>query len=797
MSLFHTLCAQASPSRIALMAAILALCCASSSAQQPKVLAPHRPVAPKLEQRFKWDKPAVRQSATGGLWMIDANMKASLYLKNVLKTGRLTVTPVLYLSNGVRYPLSAVMLEPSGTAILDINQGLAKQGIAPYAQLYGYAEIEYQWPWAAVTATIRNVDPVNSLIFIFALQPPPDTVPQSAAPEGAQTVRSLEGAWWKQEKNVSGFLALANVTSQTINATLRVTDSKNALLKSDQVAIAPHGTKMLSLNELQSAPSDVGGIYLSHDGPDHALAINAGLDDQAVGYSAHLLLLPSLQPASDPASDASPASPTEISFAELGLMNGAADPMMNFPSGTVFTPYSVVRNISDQPATVTPSLWWMAGGAAKSAQLPTIVVAPHRTVNLNPAALIAMAGLKNFNGSLNLVLDTKAQSGAVVPSAGSVDQKNTYVFEVTPHGVAESASKALCYWSTGDGDDTMVTLWNPADEGQDLVFTLFFSGGHYAYPIPLPARATRTFNISEILHSSIPDAEGNVIPAGVHEGSAEIAGQQGEHQHVLVSLDSGTYNVRKAVCGVTCVSCNGVTGENIAANPFSVAVGGNKQQTFYMTWNTGGQYSLNSHSNWGSNKTTVATVSGGMIHGVAAGSATISAVDTEAEPQYIPSYCTPAPVCPINLTVSAAGSGTVQVPTASRITKTVSSNSLGSGISPCASGQAGWYRQVQKIITDQTGADIVLAGQNLSETITIGTPNNLGITGTVTGTAVTSATGTFQDTFFVCSPACPANSGQTNATQMITDTLPSGAGPYSLSQNALVYKCSSITVNAQ
>ena len=40
--------------------------------------------------------------------------------------------------------------------------------------------------------------------------------------------------------------------------------------------------------------------------------------------------------------------------------------------------------------------------------------------------------------------------------------------------LAESASKSLSFWSTGKGDDTMITIWNPADEAQDFVFTLFF-----------------------------------------------------------------------------------------------------------------------------------------------------------------------------------------------------------------------------------------------------------------------------------------------------------------------------------
>src|SRR5262249_47365611 len=143
-----------------------------------KVLAPHRPLAPRLERRIPTKMPMAQQSATGGLWMTDANWKAALYLSNGLKTDSIAVTPILYLSNGQRYPLAPVAMEPSSTAVVDIGKGLESVGIAPYATLCGYVEIEYQWPWAAVTATVKNIDIVNSLIYVFALQPSPDWHPE-------------------------------------------------------------------------------------------------------------------------------------------------------------------------------------------------------------------------------------------------------------------------------------------------------------------------------------------------------------------------------------------------------------------------------------------------------------------------------------------------------------------------------------------------------------------------------------------------------------------------------------------
>jgi hypothetical protein len=139
----------------------------------------------------------------------------------------------------------------------------------------------------------------------------------------------------------------------------------------------------------------------------------------------------------------------------------------------------------------------------------------------------------------------------------------------------------------------------------------------------------------------------------------------------------------------------------------------------------------------------------------------------------------------------------LQVPTASRITQTISSHSINSSnFSKCAKGQVGWYREVHKIVTDQDGVDIVLYLQNLDEKITVGTPNQFNVTGVQTGMALTDGNGEFADEFFVCSSRCPG-SGQTDASQTISDILPDDSGPYNLSPNSLVYTCSNITVNGQ
>lgn len=428
--------------------------------------------------------------------MIGANFKSSIYIKSVVETSPVPVTPILYLSNGVRFVLPPIQLEPAGIAVIDVNTALQNQGIAPYATLSGYVELQYSWPWEPVCATVRNIDALHSLLFDygarstmslqFADQPP--------LPPGPRPI-AFQGMWWKQEPNVTGFVALANTSVQTITANLDLSDNKGSNFAHDVVTISPHGTKLLDLNELLSAPTSEGGISISYTGNENDLLAGGGLQDQANGYSAslHFTLPMALPPVSS------------LSVAELGLMSGPADPMLAFPGGIVFTPYTVVRNASAGLLTATPTFWWMAAGKAHSGQLPAFVLNLGETRTMDIPAMLTAVGLKNFSGSISLVFDIQGDPTGLLMAGGSVDQKYSYVFGVVPRGVKASAAKSLSYWSIGNGDDTMITLWNAADEAQDLVFRLMFTGGHYDFPISLGPRATQMFNISEIVRSQVPD----------------------------------------------------------------------------------------------------------------------------------------------------------------------------------------------------------------------------------------------------------------------------------------------------
>jgi hypothetical protein len=550
--------------------------------------------------------------------MVDANFKSSIYIKNSVKVAPITVTPVLYLSNGHRYQLADVNLEPSGTAVVNINQALAENGIAPWSALKGYVEIDYNWPWDALCVTVRSVDVLHSVIFSYNLQPAMASDAQIQS--DAFQPRALEGIWWKHEPNVTGFVTLSNPAAQPISANLQVLDNQSNILGTHTVTVSSHGTKVVDLLEMQSAPANEGGVRVAYNGPEHGLLVSGGLEDLATGFSANLPLH-------------SPPKPSEksatLTYAAVGFMMGEADPMMRFPAGTRFTPYFVLRNLTGQAYSIQPKLNWVENAASRSVQLPQVSIPPYAAMDLNLASLISSSSLRNFNGSTNFVFDFQGPDGALLMAGGSVDQKNTYVFEARPQVVSESAARGLSYWSTANGDDTMINLWNPADEAQDLVLTLFFSGGHYKYPLHLDPRAAQMLNVSEIIQNQIPDDDRNLIPPSVKEGSAEIAGPQGEYQRILVVVDAGIYNVQKATCTPICITCSGAVEGFIDANPFAVGSGGTLQETFTVQYKSGTQYNLTASASWSSSNTTVATVAAGLVTGVNAGTLNLGATSTQ------------------------------------------------------------------------------------------------------------------------------------------------------------------------
>jgi len=85
----------------------------------------------------------------------------------------------------------------------------------------------------------------------------------------------------------------------------------------------------------------------------------------------------------------------------------------------------------------------------------------------------------------------------------------------------------------------------------------------------------------------------------------------------------------------------------------------------------------------------------------------------------------------------------------------------------CPAGQSGFSRQITLQVVDQNGNPSPIQNFTMSDVITVGSPNGLGITGTQTG-SLANVSGPFLDSLYVCSAACPASNSSTTGLQTWT-----------------------------
>ncbi|HEV2386362.1 MAG TPA: Ig-like domain-containing protein [Candidatus Acidoferrales bacterium] len=217
--------------------------------------------------------------------------------------------------------------------------------------------------------------------------------------------------------------------------------------------------------------------------------------------------------------------------------------------------------------------------------------------------------------------------GDLVVATGSVDQTGTYVFEVPASPAWQTLSKDSPFWTTADGSDTMFTLWNSGSSAEDLIATFTWNGmaGQYRLPVHLDAGASLVIDMAQLIAANKPDGDGKVIPPDVREGSAMFAGTGGMRQAINLVVSTGEYDVETATCCVGWLCCYGVSSFNVSPGFPNCPAQGTCQLQATETMSDNSQQDVTNSATWSGDDTTVATVSAGLVTGVAAGTVDIKA----------------------------------------------------------------------------------------------------------------------------------------------------------------------------
>jgi hypothetical protein len=260
-----------------------------------------------------------------------------------------------------------------------------------------------------------------------------------------------------------------------------------------------------------------------------------------------------------------------------------------------------------------------------------------------------------------------------------------------------------------------MTVFNSGDAPEDIGAALTYVGGsgHYSVPLHLMPGESQMLDVGQLIEMHQPDSDGNFLPFEVKQGSARFAGSQGPTQPVHIALAAGVFNVQTATCGQgPCNICLTSVTALINPSPVLTTVGGSRQASFVLSMSDGTSVDKTSTARWTSGNTAIATVTAGLVKGVAAGGTVLTASalapgesDGEPEPQCPAS-------CPSGLQ-EGSGPAMTQIPAAF---SPLSAEKSGES---CASGTSGYQANADYQVVDQNGLPISMSGMTPLEHFTV------------------------------------------------------------------------------
>lgn len=433
--------------------------------------------------------------------------------------------------------------------------------------------------------------------------------------------------------------------------------------------------------------------------------------------------------------------------------------------------------------------------------MKSLTIASGSVARIDLAEALENLGLEGRIAEAGVDVDYDAPPGAIIGNLVSVDESGDYSFEVPIKDPSEPGqmTNSAYPWTIENGANTVLHLKNTTENSVLALLDLAFPGGgiYQLQPVTLKPYQSIAIDIQELKKSGKRDVVGRTFPA---DGTA---GQIYWVQRTAYSMIGRAEDTDVKSGTASSFSCN-LCCDNYNFNRFFLTPGSGAglpgASTFFTAseeyTNCTGMYFPNAQpqqpGSWTTTNSNVVTVNPESYSAVATyvggGLAYVQGTFPYRE------YNWNGYTCPQTFpqpTYTAVAPVNVRVPKSDRIVSTISQFVP----TNCPAGQSGYFRKVLKRVVDNSGFDIIVSGQAMTETVTTSTPNDFGFSGFNIGDGVTDSNGYFTDTFSFCSAKCPSPGG-TSVVNQVPHDKPSGATTtYDLTPNTLSYMCNSIKVN--
>ena len=213
-------------------------------------------------------------------------------------------------------------------------------------------------------------------------------------------------------------------------------------------------------------------------------------------------------------------------------MCGSASPTAPvFSDGTSFTSVALLRNGSDAPQSVKPSISFIYNNAPRTINLAARYLLAQQVDAIDIGAALKRAGIRGLVSGAGLTLTSAGNPGALVAHLTSYDQTRSHAFDVPLKDPVLPMNRfGGSYPWTLEGDTlSVIHVRNTTDEPSRFTIELDWEGGSYALPIEqLDPHQEAAIDIRKLRDSQEEDSIGRVIPKDLTRGQANWSehGQQ-------------------------------------------------------------------------------------------------------------------------------------------------------------------------------------------------------------------------------------------------------------------------------
>ena len=422
-------------------------------------------------------------------YSVKDNLSATLMLNNK-GPRQLVVQPTLFSLAGERFDPAPITVEGNSFRTVNLRALGAVEG-TPFEE--GSIQLFHLGRDLVLGAQIYLVDAARGLSFDEKL----------IEPATSKSTR-LEGVWWVPSQRSDVRLLLSNTSESSFSVTVTLGAAKHG--KPSTLTLAPHETRIISVgpgdgNEKYKKKLEAGGASVEHTGPKGALIARALVKDAGTGYSWS-------------AQFANPQGGKSTGYQGAGLRLGRV-------AGEELTPVVMARNVGDAKTVVTGRIpYTTADGQVDVMDLPEVRLSPGETEFIDVARAVRERG-DQFNApSVGLEFEYTGTPGSVVMSAQSVSASGEHVFRVPLWDIAAQRSATGGYpWYIEGDSATVAYIKNTTGKKQKYTFQLDYPGGVYSLGLKsVEAGQTVAVDVRALRDGKVPDAQGQVIPAGANRG---------------------------------------------------------------------------------------------------------------------------------------------------------------------------------------------------------------------------------------------------------------------------------------